>query len=81
MTVCNTRAIFVIRGSPALMVPEIQIKTQFKNSAGFNDMKKIDICALTLTLFLIVNLELSRRYKYELLNKYTGKTFCISTVT
>ena len=71
----------MIRGSPALMVPEIQIKTQLKNSAGISDMKKIDIWALTLTLFLIVNLELSRRYEYELLNKYTGKTFCISAVT
>ena len=81
MTVCKTRARFVIRGSPAFMVPEIQIKTQLKNSAGINDMKKIDIWALRLTLFLIVNLNLSRRYKYELQTKYPGKTFCKLAVT
>ena len=30
---------------------------------------------------LIVNLNLSRRYKYELQTKYPGKTFCILAVT
>lgn len=83
MTVCNFGARFVNRGSAALLVLEIQIETQLKDSAGINDIKRLTYVhmSLMLTLFLIVNFDLSYRYEYdvkELLNKYNGKTFCVS---
>ena len=82
MTVCNTRTRFVNRGSPAFMAPEMQIETQVIDSARIGDMKKIDIWALTLTLFLIINPDLSYPCEYdvkELQNKCAGKTFFIAT--
>ena len=41
MTVCNFGARFVNRGSAALLVLEIQIETQLKDSAGINDIKRL----------------------------------------
>ena len=41
MTVCNFGARFVNRCSAALLVLEIQIETQLKDSAGVNDIKRL----------------------------------------
>ena len=63
------------------MAPEIQTKIQLIYSARIVDMRKIDMQALTMTLFLIANPDLSYPYEYdvkELQNKFDGKTFCIS---
>ena len=63
------------------MAPEIQTETQVIGSAGIDDIKNFDIWALTLTLFLIVNPNLSYPCQYdvkELQNKCARKTFFIS---
>lgn len=63
------------------MAPEIQIKIQLIQSARTDDMRKIDMQALTMTLLLLANPNLSYPYEYdvkELQNKFAGKAFCIS---
>ena len=47
------------------MVPEIQIESQLLESAGIEDLKKIDIWLLLMTVFLVMNPDQSYPYEYD----------------
>ena len=51
----NTHTCFISRGSTAFMAPEILIQEELLEFTGIDEMKKIDIWALLMTLFLVIN--------------------------
>ena len=55
MVTGNTHTRFITRGSTAFMAPEILIQEELLEFAGIDEMKKIDIWALLMTLFLVIN--------------------------
>ena len=55
MVTWNTHTRFIARGSTAFMAPEILIQEELLELAGIDEMKKIDIRALLMTLFLVIN--------------------------
>ena len=55
MVTGNTHTRFITRGSTAFMAPKIFIQEELLEFAGIDEMKKIDIWALLMTLFLVIN--------------------------
>ena len=51
----NTHTRLITRGSTAFMAPKILIQEELLEFARIDEMKKIDIWALLMTLFLIIN--------------------------
>ena len=51
----NTHRKHMDRGSPAFMAPETQVDSQLLATADLNDLKKIDIWALIMTIYMIIN--------------------------
>ena len=71
-TLCNQRTLNVYRGSPVYMPPEI-----FNNSIGFSasltDLKAVDVWALGMVFFMLLNPNLDYPYHVELQNKIPDK--------
>ena len=51
----NTHRKHMDRGSPAFMAPETQVDSQLLATADLNDLKKIDIWSLIMTIYIIIN--------------------------
>ena len=51
----KNRIHFIKRGSPAYMAPEILIEESILKSAGIEQLKAIDVRALVMTSFVILN--------------------------
>ena len=51
------------RGTPAFMAPEIMIEECMLQTAGIEDLKRIDIWAAVMTLFVLLNPD--QRYPFE----------------
>lgn len=66
-TLCNQRTVNVCRGSPVYMAPEI-----FNPSKGFiaslNDLKAVDVWALGMVFFMLLNPDLDHPFSVELRN-------------
>ena len=81
MVTGNTHTRFITRGSTAFMAPEILLNEELLEFAGIDEMKKIYIWALLMTMFLVINpdqthlLELSIN---ESRKNITGKVFVTS---
>ena len=63
MILGSTHTKHIDRGSPAFMAPETQIDLQLLVTADLNDLKKFDIWALLMTIYIIINLDQS--YPFE----------------
>ena len=63
MILGSTHTKHIDRGSPAFMAPETQIDSQLLVTADLNDLKKFDIWALLMTIYIIINLDQS--YPFE----------------
>eukprot|EP00794_Sanderia_malayensis_P012493 gene12493-13776_t len=59
----NTRTSFLNRGSPAFMAPEIQVESLKIQSASVEELKAIDIWALLMTIFIVINPD--QRFPFE----------------
>ena len=80
MVTGNTHTRF-IRGSTAFMAPEILIQEELIEFAGINEIKKIDIWALLMTLFLVINPDQAHPFELninESKKNSTGKVFVTS---
>ena len=64
MVTWNTHTRFITRGSAAFMTPEILIQEELLEFAGIDEMKNIDIWALLMTLFLVINPD--QKHPFEL---------------
>ena len=61
----NSRTHFVRRGSPAYMAPEILVEESILKSAGVEQLKAIDVWALVLTFFVILNPDQKNPFQHE----------------
>ena len=62
----NSRTHFVRRGSPAYMAPEILVEESILKSAGIEQLKAIDVWALVMTFFVILNPDQKNPFQYDL---------------
>ena len=60
----HTRTNNVKRGSPIYMAPELHLKT--KGSLSLNELKAVDIWALGMVLYVLVNPNLKYPFKHEM---------------
>ena len=81
MVTGNTHTRFITRVSTAFMAPEILIQEELSEFVGIDEMKKIDIWALLMTLFLVINPDQTHPFECNI-NKckknITGKVFVTS---
>ena len=63
MILGSTHTKHIDRGSPAFMARETQIDSQLLVTADLNDLKKFDIWALLMTIYIIINPDQS--YPFE----------------
>ena len=62
----NSRIHFVRRGSPAYVTPEILDEQSNLKSAGIEQLKAIDVWALVMTFFVILNPDQKNPFQYKL---------------
>ena len=62
----NSRTHFIRRGSPAYMAPEILVEESVLKSAGIEQLKAIDVWALVMTFFVILNPDQKNPFQYDL---------------
>ena len=62
----NSRTHFVRRGSPAYMAPEILVEESILKSAEIKQLKAIDVWALVMTFFVILNPDQKNLFQYDL---------------
>ena len=64
--ISNSSCTHIIRrGSPAYMAPEILVEESILKSAGIEQLKAIDVWALAMTFFVILNPDQKNPYQYE----------------
>ena len=66
MITWNTHTRFITRGSTACMAPEILIQEELLEFAGIDEMKMIDIWALLMTLFLVINPDQTHPFEFNI---------------
>ena len=66
MVTGNTHTRFITRGSTAFMAPEILIQEELLEFAGIDEMEKIDIWALLMTLFFVINPDQTRPFELNI---------------
>ena len=64
----HSRTQFVRRGSPAYMAPEIILKEIMLKSAGIEDLKAVDVWALLMTIFVVLNPDQKFPFQHDLEN-------------
>ena len=62
----NSRTHFVRRGSPAYMAPEILVEESILKSADIKQLKAIEVWALVMTFFVILNPDQKTPFQYDL---------------
>ena len=62
----NSCTHFVRRVSPAYMTPEILVEESILKSAGIEQLKAIDVWALVMTFFVILNPDQKNPFQYDL---------------
>ena len=62
----NSRTHFVRRGSPAYMAPEILVEESILKSADIKQLKAIELWALVMTFFVILNPDQKTPFQYDL---------------
>ena len=65
----NSRTQFVRRGSLAYMAPEILVEESVLKSAGIEQLKAVDVWALVITFFVILNPDQKNPFQYDLENR------------
>ena len=65
-TICHTATQNVQRGSPAYMAPEIFSANGLPSAASIKDMKAVDMWALGMVLFMLLNPNLKHPFEAEL---------------
>ena len=74
MVTGNTHTRFITRDSTAFMAPEILIQEELLEFAGIDEMKKIDIWALLMALFLVSNPDQTHPFKLNINESRKSKT-------
>ena len=62
----STHTKHIERGSPAFMAAETQIDSQLLATAALDDLKKIDIWALLMTIYIIINSDQSYLFAQDI---------------
>ena len=82
MVAGNTHTCFITRVITAFMAPEILIQEELSEFVGIDEMKKIDIWALLMTLFLVINPDQTHPFELNI-NKskknITGKVVFVTS--